>query len=89
MKQNLNLLRQIVKTVAEIYRVLAFFKLVHADIKPDNLLVGFDGKSITDIKLIDFGSSFSFEDPSNIQASTPEYLAPEVLEYLENRAQNT
>ena len=41
------------------------------------------------MKLIDFGSAFSFDSPSNIQASTPEYLAPEVLEYLENRAQNT
>ncbi len=41
------------------------------------------------MKLIDFGSAFSFDCPSNIQASTPEYLAPEVLEYLENRAKNT
>jgi len=62
------------------------FKIVHADIKPDNILVAFDGRQITDVKLIDFGSAFSYETPSNIQASTPEYLAPEVLEYLENRA---
>lgn len=59
-------MKEIIKTVAEIYKVLEYFKLVHADIKPDNLLVGFDGKNITDIKLIDFGSSFSYEDPSNI-----------------------
>ena len=64
-------------------------KIIHADIKPDNILVKFDGKTITDIKLIDFGSAFSFENPSNINASTPEYLSPEVLEYLENRAKNT
>ncbi len=71
------------------FLVLSDFKIVHADIKPDNLLVSFEGNQIRDLKLIDFGSSFSFENPSNIQASTPEYLAPEVLEYLDNRAQNT
>jgi serine/threonine protein kinase len=72
--------------MSEVFIVLSEFKIVHADIKPDNILVNFDGKDIKDIKLIDFGSAFSFENPSNIQASTPEYLAPEVLEYLENRA---
>ena len=72
--------------MAEVFAVLSELKIVHADIKPDNLLVSFNGHDIFDIKLIDFGSAFSFENPSNIQASTPEYLAPEVLEYLENRA---
>jgi serine/threonine-protein kinase ULK/ATG1 len=71
--------------------VLSELKIVHADIKPDNLLVAYNPatRAITELKLIDFGSAFSFTEPSHIQASTPEYLAPEVLEYLENRAQNT
>lgn len=86
MKSNLNLLRTLIRKVAETFVVLSEYKIVHADIKPDNILVNFDGRDIRDIKLIDFGSAFSFENPSNIQASTPEYLAPEVLEYLENRA---
>ena len=86
MKGNNNLLKDFIKRMAEIFCVLSEFKIVHADIKPDNILVSFDGKQIKDIKLIDFGSAFSFENPSNISASTPEYLSPEVLEYLENRA---
>ena len=45
--------------------------------------------SVNNIKFIDFGSAFSYENPSNISATTPEYLAPEVLDYLEKRAQNT
>jgi serine/threonine protein kinase len=65
------------------------FRIVHADIKPDNILVELGPQGIQDVKLIDFGSAFSYENPSSITASTPEYLAPEVLEYLENRAQNT
>lgn len=64
-------------------------KVVHADLKPDNILVDFDGKRITGLKLIDFGSAFSFQNATNISASTPEYLAPEVLQYLENRGANT
>jgi len=64
------------------------FRIVHADLKPDNILVDFDSQKgvIKDLKLIDFGSAFSYENPSNITATTPEYLAPEVLEYLERRA---
>jgi serine/threonine protein kinase len=73
--------------LAEIFKVLSHFNIVHADIKPDNILVHYDGRDILDVKLIDFGSAFAFGDASNIQASTPEYLAPEVLEYLDNRNQ--
>jgi serine/threonine protein kinase len=91
LKFNKNLLRQLIKKTTETFRVLSELKIVHADIKPDNLLISYDPdrQLITDLKLIDFGSAFSFDCPSNIQASTPEYLAPEVLEYLENRAKNT
>mmetsp|Transcript_39524 Transcript_39524/g.37993 ORF Transcript_39524/g.37993 Transcript_39524/m.37993 type:complete len:147 (+) Transcript_39524:1633-2073(+) len=85
----MNLMRCLVRKLAEIFEVLSLFNIVHADIKPDNILVNFDGREIRDVKLIDFGSAFAFDTPSNIQASTPEYLAPEVLEYLDNRAQNT
>ena len=52
--------------MAEIFLVLSELRIVHADIKPDNILVNFNGHDIFDMKLIDFGSAFSFEAPSNI-----------------------
>ena len=57
--------------------------IVHADIKPDNILVDFDGKTIKSLKVIDFGSSFVFSKVRSVPATTPEYLAPEVLAFME------
>ena len=67
----------------EALEVLSYLGIVHADLKPDNILVDFDGVNVRDIKLIDFGSSFVFEDAYSVPATTPEYLAPEVLEFME------
>jgi len=77
--------------MAETLDVMSKRKVVHADLKPDNILVDFDGKRIQAIKLIDFGSSFLFsnEVDSKITASTPEYLAPEVLSLLESKNSNS
>lgn len=68
LKMNKNLLRLLIKKMAEIFDVLSACNIVHADIKPDNILVSFDeqSQSITDIKLIDFGSAFAFDQPSSI-----------------------
>lgn len=89
LKADKQVLIDLIRMLAEVFDVLAMFRIVHADIKPDNILVDFDGNRLKDIKLIDFGSAFSYESPSHISATTPEYLAPEVLDYLERRAQNT
>jgi serine/threonine protein kinase len=62
-------------------------RVVHADLKPDNILIELCGRRIQTLKLIDFGSSFSFDGATSITATTPEYLAPEVLQFLENRGQ--
>jgi serine/threonine protein kinase len=62
----------LIRKITETFRVLAELKIVHADIKPDNLLISYsqEKREITDFKLIDFGSAFSYDSPSNIQAST-------------------
>lgn len=68
------------------FALLSKLDIVHADIKPDNILVDFDGKRIKSLKIIDFGSSFVYSSARSVPATTPEYLAPEVLQFLEKRS---
>ena len=68
--------------MAEIFSFLSRHNVIHADLKPDNILVKMQGTELKDLKLIDFGSAFYYHIPGSVSMSTPEYLAPEVLEYL-------
>ena len=73
--------------MAEILNVLSELNIVHSDIKPDNILIELndDGTEISKLKLIDFGSAFTTDKFSNISGTTPEYLPPEILNYLNVR----
>ena len=75
---------QFLSKLFEAFDLLHKNGVVHSDIKSDNILVEYNGKDITGVKLIDFGSAFSFRDAEGISLSTPEYLPPEVLLYLSN-----
>ncbi|RLS56219.1 MAG: serine/threonine protein kinase [Planctomycetota bacterium] len=48
--------------------------LIHADLKPANIMVKRTGHS----KIIDFGSAFAIDDPPMQRMWTPRYAAPEV-----------
>ena len=85
MSQDFVILKDFLRLMAEVLDSLQEKKVVHADLKPDNILIEISGRRISSLKLIDFGSSFSFEETTSITATTPEYLAPEVLLFLENR----
>ncbi len=49
--------------------------IVHADLKPSNIMVKLTGDS----KIIDFGSAFALDDLPNRPTWTPRYAAPELL----------
>jgi serine/threonine protein kinase len=52
---------------------------LHRDIKPDNLLLGFDGC----LRIVDFGWCAAIEDAPSQMAGTFHYMAPEVLDQKE------
>lgn len=64
--------------------------MVHGDLKPANMLVEFDADrtSVVDIRIKDFQSSFKFDELSKVRATSPWYLPPEVLDYVDQRATN-
>jgi len=40
---------------------------------------------LEDIQIAGFGNSFNFDDLRKVRSSNPEYLPPEVLEYIQER----
>ena len=64
---------------------------MHCDFKSENILIGFDWerKKVNSVKIIDFGSCFDFEKVNKeFEITTPEYLPPEILEFIDFRMMN-
>jgi serine/threonine protein kinase len=77
--------------MCEALALLSRLGIVHADLKPDNILIEFDEETrrIVSLKIIDFGSAFMLKtdgrvlkDQREFAMSTPEYLPPEVQQHL-------
>jgi len=71
--------------------VLAKAGIVHSDLKSENILVQIDhaSREVKSVKIIDFGTSFAFENINHkLELTTPEYLPPEILEHIESKQKN-
>ena len=59
---------------------------MHSDLKTENILIKQDRSNrtlkIKEIKLIDYGSSFPFDDLKQFSMATPEYMSPEILNFI-------
>lgn len=60
MRNSISLMRDFIRRMCEALTLLSRLGVVHADLKPDNILIEFDEENvrITSLKLIDFGSAF-------------------------------
>jgi len=92
---NINNFKNFLKNVLNLIDLLSNkFKIIHSDIKPDNLLIDYfydeENKKIIykSFKLIDFGSAYFIDNPENFGSNTPEYMSPEITELIEKNSSN-
>lgn len=93
-RNNMDLLRDFLKRTCDALNLFAKLSIVHADLKPDNIIIDFDKETetITSLKIIDLGSSFLLNPEGHVlknqqefTSSTPEYLPPEIQSFLTRR----
>ena len=56
--------------------MLSECEIVHSDLKTENILIKYEQDRLTEVKLIDYGSSFEFKNISQFSMATPEYMPP-------------
>lgn len=87
MRKDLKSLKKLLLELAQALWILSDSRIVHSDVKTENILIKTKkskegGTEITDVKLIDFGSSFTFGNLKHFSMATPEYMAPEILNFI-------
>uniref|UniRef100_A0A674N0M4 Protein kinase domain-containing protein n=1 Tax=Takifugu rubripes TaxID=31033 RepID=A0A674N0M4_TAKRU len=70
-------LKSVIRQVATALQHLRSFKIVHADIRPENIMIVDRRQQPIRVRLVDFGLSFQIGDRPFFQATG--YRAPEVL----------
>lgn len=86
-RNNMRLMMDFIFRITQVLHLFHEAGVVHADLKPDNILIDFDEEKqeIKSMKIIDLGSSFllndqeiKLKDQIEFGQSTPEYLPPEI-----------
>lgn len=85
MKRDLRVLKAVLRQLLSALCLFADHRVVHSDIKPDNILVDQDDSCGVRVRFIDLGSAFSFEAPEALSVATPEYMPHEGLEVCSGR----
>ncbi|CAK85917.1 unnamed protein product (macronuclear) [Paramecium tetraurelia] len=86
-RKDLTELKKLIRELAQALDLLQDQRIVHSDLKTENILVKKiknenDLHELTQVKLIDYGSSFPFDDLKQFSMATPEYMCPEILNYI-------
>lgn len=80
MKRDPRVLKAVLRQLLSALCLFSEHRVVHSDIKPDNILIDEDDRSHIRARFIDLGSAFSFDAPSSLSVATPEYMPHEGLE---------
>lgn len=72
--------KKILRTMLKVLEHLRDNKIIHCDIKAENIMIQIDGEEIVSLKLLDFGLSFWKRSiTTGLITGTPHYIAPEIL----------
>jgi hypothetical protein len=69
------IIRQVLKALSYLHKN----RILHGDIKPENIVITVDNNLDIETKLLDFGLAMSLGDERKLMSGTLRYLAPEIL----------